>query len=445
MFRTGLAGGLALVLSGLIASGACAQSPSYPAAGVVAARPSTVAGTTITLKQAFEAAWARRPEARSLASRREAAMARRQVADSTTVEPIAIELSGQSRRLVGLPGSREIVLGVAIPLWLPDERTRSGALADAELQATSSVALGAQWRTAALVRSLYWLWHRARTEHALATERLGNATQLAADVASRVRAGLLARADQHQADGAVAGARAAQAEAVSALAGAAAQLRAAVGASSDLSVTDARIDGRTDDLMAESSAEPMPDLAAALAPIDSRHPSMRELLDRVEFARRGIDLARVQTRGNPQLTVAASREQGIAGDSSQQSLIVGIRVPLGSDSRLRARLAGAQAELIELEEMLSLERARLISEVHAARIQVDSAALQLESAQRRARLARETRGFFEKSFRLGETDLPTRLRIELEATDAQRQAARAQIEQAAAISALRQALGLLPE
>ena len=69
----------------------------------------------------------------------------------------------------------------------------------------------------------------------------------------------------------------------------------------------------------------------------------------------------------------------------------------------------------------------------------------LAAAEKRAQLARESRGFFDKSFRLGESDLPTRLRIELEAVEAERQNARARIELAAAISALRQALGLLPE
>ncbi len=68
-----------------------------------------------------------------------------------------------------------------------------------------------------------------------------------------------------------------------------------------------------------------------------------------------------------------------------------------------------------------------------------------EAASLRARLASETRGFFERSFRLGETDLPTRLRVELEAAESQRQAQRAQIDYAASISALRQALGLIPE
>jgi cobalt-zinc-cadmium efflux system outer membrane protein len=94
---------------------------------------------------------------------------------------------------------------------------------------------------------------------------------------------------------------------------------------------------------------------------------------------------------------------------------------------------------------LALDRARLQSDREAALAHVQAARAQLAASERRAALARETRGFFEKSFRLGETDLPTRLRIEAEATEAERQAARNRIELAAAISAWRQALGLLPQ
>jgi cobalt-zinc-cadmium efflux system outer membrane protein len=126
-------------------------------------------------------------------------------------------------------------------------------------------------------------------------------------------------------------------------------------------------------------------------------------------------------------------------------MTLGIRIPFGSDSRNRAKQATAQAEGIEAEAQLSLERQRLLSELDAARIRLESAGTQMKAADRRSQLARESRGFFQKSFRMGETDLPTRLRVELEASDAERQAARARIELAAAVSALRQALGLLPE
>ena len=69
----------------------------------------------------------------------------------------------------------------------------------------------------------------------------------------------------------------------------------------------------------------------------------------------------------------------------------------------------------------------------------------LEASSERARLALESRSFFDKSFRLGQTDLPTRLRVEQEANTALREQARARINLHHATALLRQALGLMPE
>ena len=104
-----------------------------------------------------------------------------------------------------------------------------------------------------------------------------------------------------------------------------------------------------------------------------------------------------------------------------------------------------QAEALEAEATADLELSRVETEAESARARLAAAEAQVQAAERRASLALETRGFFDKSFRLGETDLPTRLRIEAEAAEADRQAARARIDLAAAISAWRQALGLLPQ
>ena len=153
----------------------------------------------------------------------------------------------------------------------------------------------------------------------------------------------------------------------------------------------------------------------------------------------------VKTRNNPELLLATTRERGAFGDDYQQTVTLGVRIPFGSESRNRAKFGLARAEALETEEQLRLERERLAADLETARVRVESSRIQLAAAERRAQLARESRGFFDKSFRLGESDLPTRLRIELEAVEAERQNARARIELAAAISALRQALGLLPE
>jgi cobalt-zinc-cadmium efflux system outer membrane protein len=384
----------------------------------------------MNLRQAFDAAWARQPEAMALRARRDAARALRQAAQSWTPEPAALEVSNKTDRLNRNAGERELEVGVAVPLWLPGERGKSAALADAEAAAVESRATAAQLRVAATVREAWWQWQRARIEADSARDQLDNTRRIAADVARRTKAGDLARADQHQADGAVAAAESALAQAEAGLAAAQQHLRALAG----------RAPVASDALGA--AAEPAP--AAASGEADA-HAALQELKDRAAVAERSAALAATQSRANPELMLATTRDRGAFGEASQQTITLGVRIPFGGGPRHDARSANARAEAAEVQAQLALERERLTAEREAARVRVDASRTQLAAAERRAQLARESRGFFDKSFRLGETDLPTRLRIEAEAAEAERQAARNRIELAAAISAWRQALGLLPQ
>ncbi len=408
-----------------------AQEPTAKTAPPVAVS----AASPLSLRQAFEAAWARQPEAMGLQARRDAARAQQRAAKAWTPEPAALELSNKTDRLGSNQGAREFEVGVAVPLWLPGERSGSTALADAESAAIESRATAAQLRVAATVREAWWQWQRARIEVGTARDQLENARLIAADVARRTMAGDLARADQHQADGAVAGAEASMAQAEAGLAAARQHLRALAGvapASSGAAMTE----------LGNVLAEPAPDAAAA--ELES-HAALQELKDRAAVAQRSVELTATQSRANPELTLATTRDRGARGDASQQTITLGIRIPFGAGPRSDARSANARAETMEIQAQLALERERLTAEREAARVRVESSRTQLMAAERRAQLARESRGFFDKSFRLGETDLPTRLRIEAEAAEAERQAARTRIELAAAISAWRQALGLLPQ
>lgn len=424
------------VLAGVMVS-AWAQSPDKPEDSQSTTNhfSSTVssAATPLTLKRAFDAAWSRQPEAESFAARQEAVEARRVVTKSWTAEPATLEVSSRTDQLNRGQGTREHVLGVAIPLWLPGERSRSGALIDAESQSAAARVEAAKLRTAANVREAYWGWARAREDLSLAQARVASARTLAADVARRVKAGDLARADQHQTDGSLAAAESALAESQSALTATTQQLRALTGI--------VPLPGNSADIPSEG----LPSLPVSFADLDSAHPSVADLMAQAEVARRMVALTRVQTRAHPELTLSTTRERGISGDPYQQSITLGVRVPFGSDARHRAKLAGANADALELESQVRLARERVLADLEAVQQRVASAKLVAEAAARRAQLARETRGFFEKSFRAGESDLPTRLRIELEAVEAERQAARTRIDYAAAISALRQALGLLFE
>jgi cobalt-zinc-cadmium efflux system outer membrane protein len=175
------------------------------------------------------------------------------------------------------------------------------------------------------------------------------------------------------------------------------------------------------------------------------HPLLAELEDRITMAERTAQLISAQRRSNPELTVATTRGRGAFGERYGQTMLIGIRVPFGAGPRYDARVATAQAEAIEVQSRLILEGDRIQADQRGAASSVEAARIQLDAAQRRAKLARESRSFFDKSFRLGETDLPTRLRIEAEAVEAERQEGRSRIGLATAISAWRQSLGLLPE
>ncbi len=104
-----------------------AQAPNSaatpPQPGFRLAPPMASANTPVlTLTEVFDAAWQRQPEAKSLQARQAAAAARKEAAASWTAEPVALELSGQTDQMNNNLGRREYTAGVAIPLWLPNER-----------------------------------------------------------------------------------------------------------------------------------------------------------------------------------------------------------------------------------------------------------------------------------------------------------------------------------
>jgi len=398
------------------------------AQGISAAAP----GNAVSLKDVFDTAWQRQPEAQAFQKRRDAVQAQAKAASMLSPEPPSLEIGRRSDWMTGNKGAREIELGITVPIWLPGQRTASADLAQAELSWLERRQLAAQLRLASAVRDAWWGWLRARVDAELASEQLANAQGLAADVAKRTQAGDLAKSDQHQAEGAVAAAQAHAAQAQAASAAALAQVMALTGRTAQV------------DLTVNAAGEPTPGQTPSSSP-SVGHPLLAELEDRITVAERTAQLIGTQKRANPELTVATSRERGAFGERYGQSVLVGIRVPLGAGPRHDARLATVQAEATEVQSQRVLEQARIQADQQGAAARLAAARTQRDAVQRRARLANETRGFFDKSFRLGETDLPTRLRMEAEAAEATRQAARSQIDLASAMSAWRQSLGLLPE
>ena len=387
-----------------------------------------------SLRALFDHAWQRQPEAQAQPLRQQAAEATRLAAQRWTAEPPALQLQTRTDRPGSQQGQREVEVGLAAPLWLPGERARSAAMGDAQWQQVQSQQRAAQWQLAAQVRQAWWDWQRARSDLALAQDRLHSARQLAADVQRRWQAGDLARTDGLQAQAVVAQAEAAQAEAQGALQAARAALSAWGALPGTAPGAPAPQDWR---------AEPLADAAAQA--VSDTHPALAQAQAQAQVARHTAELAAVQRRANPELSVAATRGRDQAGERYRQSVTLGLRIPLGDNALAQAKEAAAQADALEQETRLQRERERLAQDLHAAHARVAAAQAQSDAAARHAALVQETLGHVDKAFRLGEADWPTRLRAEQDAAQAQRQLARARIDAAAAVSALRQALGLLPE
>lgn len=387
-----------------------------------------------SLRALFDHAWQRQPEAQAQPLRQQAAEATRLAAQRWTAEPLALQLQTRTDRPGSQQGQREVEVGLAAPLWLPGERARSAALGDAQWQQVQSQQRAAQWQLAAQVRQAWWDWQRARSDLALAQDRLHSARQLAADVQRRWQAGDLARTDGLQAQAVVAQAEAAQAEAQGALQAARAALSAWGALPGTAPGAPAPQDWR---------AEPLAD--AAVQAVPDNHPALAQAQAQAQVARHTAELAAVQRRANPELSVAATRGRDQAGERYRQSVTLGLRIPLGDNALAQAKEAAAQADALEQEIRLQRERERLAQDLHAAQARVAAAQAQSDAAARHAALVQETLGHVDKAFRLGEADWPTRLRAEQDAAQAQRQLARTRIDAAAAVSALRQALGLLPE
>lgn len=416
-------------------------SPARAAEPAVA--PATAPLPASPLARAFAAAWERQPLAAALPQRQDAARAQQEAADSLLAQPPSLDLSTRTDRYNRDRGAREVETGIALPLWLPGEKDGTRALADARKEALDARTLAARLQLAAELRSAWWAWQQAGQDQQVAQARADNAARLAADVERRMKAGDLSRADLNQAQGAQAAAQAALAESRVAALAAARRLQSLTGQPP-----------RPADGPPQTEPEPAANaLPAALADEDgadaegaaSGHPLLQDLAQRSAVSRRALELASRQTRANPEIAISTRRDRSAAGEMTDQTWALALRLPFSSTPRNQARIAEANADLIEAETQLRLERQRLAQEGETARAQLDAARLQLAAAETRARLAAENRGFYDKAFRLGEADLPTRLRIELEAFEAERQAVRSRIQAAAALSQLRQALGLLPE
>jgi len=410
-----------LLLPAALTLASAQTAPPRPLPSLVeAAAP---AGGT-SLREALDAAWALSPAARSADSRRAQLQARERAASSWINGSPSALLAQRSDRFNNNSGLREYEAELELPIWSPGVR----AAAQRELAALrlgfEPQQLVARLKLAAEVREAAASVAVARTERDLAQRKHSEAQTLAQDVERRVRAGDSARVDGLQAQSLVQQAASGREQAQQALTRLQNQWLALTGLTA-----------------VPSLDEPLPSANPVTGP---DHPALQAAQTRVQAAQAALELSETDKRDPMSVGVGITRERSAFGAASENSLRLALKIPFGTDSRNAPRIAAARAELDAAQAELDVIQRQVQTELASALAELDAARRTQASMAERARLSTEVQALVAKAYRLGESDLPTRLRADSEKFEADLSLARARVGLQRAVSQLNQALGLLP-
>jgi len=409
-----------LVLSAVFAAAAGAQTSPIP-------ETAAAAGKGLSLREAVEAAWALSPAARSAGSRRAEVQARERAASSWINGSPSALLAQRSDRFNNNGGFREYEAELELPIWSPGVRDAAQRETAAQVLAFEPQQRLAHLKLAAEVRAAAASFALARTEHDLAARKHKEAMVLAQDVARRVKAGDSARVDGLQAQSLVQQTASTQAQTHVAL---------------------ARLQNQWLTLTGLAAVPPLEEAQPALPPGAATpshdHPAIQAAQTRVQAAQAKLELSETDRRDPMAIGVGVIRERASFGAAGETSLRLALKIPFGTDNRNAPRIAAAHAELDAAQAELDGLRRLLQGELASAIAELDAARRTQDNMAERARLGSEVQALVAKAYRLGESDLPTRLRTDNEKFEADLSLARARVGLQRAISQLNQALGLLP-
>lgn len=382
------------------------------------ATPRSTAATAMAI--AVAAAWERSVEFQTSRGKRDFANADEIAASYLWAAPPSLEVSRREDRGNATSRAKESEIGLALPLLLPGQR-------DARLAAASSGRDVAEWskmaarlRVASEVREAAWDLAAKRAEVEIADALVVNLASLSDDVEKRIAAGDLARADGLAARAELVSAQILAIEARQKLAAATAQWRLLTGLPPITDPTEAD----------ESSRPEHPELALAAAATTD--------------AGKRLELSRVSRSEPPELFFRVRQDSPGAGLPTQNSIGLGLRIPLGTPDRNLPREATARSAFDVARATETRLRDKIEADVQTARDAFAAARQQQHSEMTRTELLSERAALVEKSFRAGETALPELLRATLAAAQARAGYARQQAATGLAKARLQQSLGLLP-
>ena len=414
----------ALLTIAAISTTAIAQPNSQPSETPAI----TPAMATTSLRDALESAWQKHPFLRSEANRKAEIAGRKLQTQGFISAPPTLGLIHNTDVIGSNNGLRGFEAELSAPLWNLGLRSATQSQIERDEQRLALAGLAAKLKLAGELRELAAKYALALADQTLAKRKVAEASALADDVARRVRAGDVARVDDLMAQSAVAQANA--------------QLEAA----------------QVELLSLQSQWQALTSLNTAPSPLPvnsfllqntpnadvQNHPQFLAAQAVVNAAQSKLNTTLADSRDPVEVGVSAAREKSARGNPAETSVKFLLRIPFGGASRNDAKAAAARAELDEAQTALDAAQRQIASELTTAKAQLTTAQRQLLLAEQRAKIATEAQALYARAFRLGESDLLTRLRADNEKFDAELAQSRAQLQLQRAQSQLQQAQGFLP-
>ena len=387
-----------------------------------------------TLRQALDAAWQLSPSVRAEGNRRSELAARDRAASSWISGAPAIGIAHRSDRLNRNEGYREYEAEVEFPLWNSGVRAATQADVSAQRVGFEGRINAARLKLAGELRLAAANIATARVERDLNQRKLQDAQVLVQDISRRVKVGENARVDALHAQVVMQQAQAALAQAEGQVSRTHNHWRGLTG----LAIAPALDESLT--MAAGGQA-----IAAPAAHTDAPdHPALRQTQALVSSAQARLALVDADRRDPMSVGVGVGRERSVFAAPGETRVRIALRIPLGGDNRNASRQAAARAELDAAQAELDALQRQIPAEIAAASAELNAARTAQTAAAERKRLSAEVQMLITKSWQLGDSDLPTRLRADNEQFEASLQLAKASIEVQRAIASLNQAYGLLP-
>jgi outer membrane protein, heavy metal efflux system len=385
-----------------------------------------------SLANLYAAAWQRHPVYAALAARDAQYAASSQLAQSVVAGTPSASVGYRSDTVTSAAtktGLREWELGINTPLALGDRKRLASESARLEQEAYAAEVQKAQWLLADELRNAYWAWQLAHIEHLLLEDEVTRAQVLVNDSQRRSQAGETPRVDTLQAQSVLGLARVNLAESLQKEAQVLAALQRLTGATPLAKVSEAALSSyQLEVLKTEQTAS---------------HPALAFAQSQWLLSKTKLETA-LRVKGEPPTLGTGFSRETTTGTSAFTTARLSLSFALGSDGRYTPKIAEANAQAIEREIVLLRSTEQVAQEIALAKLALESANNKKRLAQERAITSTETAQLFAKAFALGESDMPTRLRIEADRSAAVLAMNRAVIEHAAAISKLNQLLGYLP-